>query len=315
MRILFMGTDKFAVPALKALIDNGYDIVGVVTQPDQPKGRGLKVTPPPVKELALAHNLPIYQPAKVRDESFVQKIRDEFRPDIIIVSAFGQILSRSILEIPKYGCINLHPSLLPKYRGPAPIQRAIMNGETETGVTIMMVDEGQDTGDIIMQRAVAIDLSDTGETLSQKLSEISADMLIEVLNLREDGELVLPRHPQDSSKATYAPKLTKEDGLINWENSSKQIHDLIRGAIPWPVAYTSFRSRTLRIWKSKIVNGDYANLKAQPGTIVCVSPELVVATGQGAISIEVLQPADKAKISAKDFVNGYRVKIGDQLGS
>lgn len=319
MRIVFIGTDKFAVPSLKRLADSQVDLVCVITQPDQPKGRGLKIGPSPVKEFALERGLEIYQPIKIKHESAIQKIRDTFRPDLIIVSAYGQILPKEILEIPPYGCINIHPSLLPKYRGAAPIQRAIINGENETGVTFMFIDEGEDTGDIIIQRTIKIDISDTAEILSNKLAELSADMVTDILNWdgrKPDDPLILPRKPQDNNQATYAPKLTKEDGLINWKKTSLEIHNLIRGTIPWPSAYTTFNNNILKIWESSL--SERINpVDSEPGMIVDITSDLGinVATGDKELIIKIVQPPNKPKMKAKDFVNGYRIKIGDKFGN
>lgn len=319
MRIVFIGTDKFAVPSLKRLADSQVELVCVITQPDQPKGRGLKISPSPVKEFALERGLEIYQPKKIKHESAIQTIRNIFRPDLIIVSAYGQILPKEILEIPPYGCINIHPSLLPKYRGAAPIQRAIINGENETGVTFMFIDEGEDTGDIIIQKTMKIDISDTAEILSSKLAELSADMLTEILNWngrKPDDQLILPRKPQDNSQATYAPKLTKEEGLINWERTSLEIHNLIRGTIPWPGAYTTFNNNILKIWESSL--SEKTNpIDSKPGMIVDITSDLGinVATGDKELIIKIVQPPNKPRMKAKDFINGYRIKIGDKFGS
>lgn len=321
-----MGTDKFAVPALKSVIKSGVKLICVVTQPDQPKGRGLKLTPSPIKEVAIEYNIPIYQPERVRDKQFIEKVEQEFKPELIIVVAFGQIIPKAILELPEYRCINIHPSLLPKYRGAAPIQRAIINGENETGVTLMFVDEGEDTGDIIYQEHLSIGMSDSSEILFGKLAEISARMLLKLLT-KEDGSpvelLMLPRYSQDHSKATQAPKLTKEDGLINWDKSAYEIHNLIRGTIPWPGAYTTFQltgsndMKTLRIWESLLPESSTEKkVKTEPGTITGITSDsgMVIETGMGELIINIVQPADKSKMKAKDFVNGYRLKIGDVLG-
>ncbi len=319
MRVVFMGTDRFAVPSLKRLADSQVELVCVITQPDQPKGRGLKISPSPVKEFALERGLEIYQPLKIKHEESIQKIRDILRPDLIIVSAYGQILPKEILSIPPYGCINIHPSLLPKYRGAAPIQRAIINGESETGVTFMFMDEGKDTGDIIIQKTMKIDISDTADILSDKLAELSADMLTEILNWNgrlPDDKLILPRKPQDNSQATYAEKLTKEEGLINWEKTSLEIHNLIRGTIPWPTAYTTFNNNTLKIWESSLSEKENP-ANSLPGMIIDIAKDsgIGVATGDKELIIKVIQPPNKPKMKAKDFINGYRIKKGDKFGS
>jgi methionyl-tRNA formyltransferase len=321
MRVVFMGTDSFSLPSLKAVIESGVDLLCVVTQPDQPKGRGLKLTPPPVKEFALEHNISIYQPEKVRDKEFVEKIKNEFRPDLIVVVAFGQILPKVILDIPKYGCINIHPSLLPKYRGAAPIQRAIINGEEETGVTLMFVDEGEDTGDIIHQERVKIDIYDTSLSLFDKLANVGAKMLSKIL-VNNDGTpietLDLPRYPQDNLQATHAPKLAKEDGLINWNKSALEIHNLIRGTIPWPGAYTNIilndSETAIKIWDSRL-SSESDHTKADSGTIVGITSDsgIIVTTNDINLIINTIQPPNKPKMKAKDFMNGYRLKVGDKF--
>lgn len=309
MRIIFMGTDKFAVPALRVVIDSEAELLCVVTQPDQRKGRGLKTFPSPVKEISLENNLPLYQPERVRNREFIEEVLKSLNPDLIIVAAFGQILPRAILDLPPHGCINLHPSLLPKFRGAAPIQRAIMSGEKETGVTVMFMDEGEDTGDIILQEKTEIEISDSSQFLAQKLADLSARLIQKVLRLAQDGPL--PRHTQDHSKATHAPRLSKEDGLIDWKASALEIHNLIRGTIPWPGAYTTFGEATgLKIWESRLLKSSHPDLR--PGTIADILPDegIVVATGDMDLLITIVQPASKSKMRARDFVNGYRVEVG-----
>ncbi len=309
MRIIFMGTDIFAVPALKAVIDSDVELLCVITQPDRPRGRGLKTGFSPVKEIALENNLPLYQPKRVRDREFIDEALKPLAPDAFVVVAFGQILPKEVLELPPVGCINLHPSLLPKLRGAAPIQRAIINGEKETGATVMFMDEGEDTGDIILQDRMEIDVSDTAELLSQKLAELGARLIQRVLVLAQSG--TLPRHTQDNSKAIHAPKLRKEDGLIDWNRSALEIHNLIRGTIPWPGAYTTFReTMQLKIWSSQLLA---ERVSGTPGTITDVLPDqgIVVATGDMGLAITTVQPANKSKMAARDFANGYRVKAGD----
>lgn len=308
-----MGTDKFAVSPLEAIIKSDFDLACIVTQPDRPQGRGLKTTSSPVKEVALNNNLPIYQPEKVRDKTFINEVLEKIAPQVIVVTAFGQILPKSILELPPLGCINIHPSLLPKYRGAAPIQRAIINGELETGVTVMFMDEGEDTGDIILQKKITIDIADTAETLSQRLSELGANMLMDVLQLAKKGEI--PRKPQDHAKASHALKLSKEEGLIDWQKSSFDIHNLIRGTIPWPCAYTFFgQGIQLKVWESKIIN-EPSEVNMPPGSIVNINPKMgiTIATGSGNLIINIVQPASKPKMLARDFANGYRLKVGDRF--
>ena len=304
-----MGTDIFAVPTLKAVIDSDIELLCVITQPDRRRGRGLKTGFSPVKEIALENNLPLYQPKRVRDREFIDEVLKPLAPDALVVVAFGQILPKEVLDLPPIGCINLHPSLLPKLRGAAPIQRAIINGEVETGATVMFMDEGEDTGDVILQDRMEIEVSDTAELLSQKLAELGARLIQRVLGLAQSG--TLPRHHQDDSKATHAPKLKKEDGLIDWNKSALEIHNLIRGTIPWPGAYTTFReTMQLKIWGSQPLG---ERVSGAPCTITDVLPDqgIVVATGDMGLVIATVQPANKSRMAARDFANGYRVKAGD----
>lgn len=305
-----MGTDRFAVPTLKAIIDSDVELLCVITQPDRPRGRKLKLVPSPVKEIALENNLPLHQPERVRKKEFVDGVLRTLAPDLIVVVAFGQILPEAILNLPPLGCINVHPSLLPKYRGAAPIQRAIMNGEKETGLTVMFMGEGEDTGDIILQEKMEIDISHTAELLWQKLSELGARLVLETLKLARSGPI--PRQAQDHSKASHAPKLEKEDGLIDWRKSSFEIHNLIRGTAPWPGAYTTFGDAArLKIWESSLLESPAAF--ASPGIIIDILPDagIVVATGDTGLLITTVQPANKSKMAARDFANGYRLKVGD----
>jgi len=322
-----MGTSKFAVPILKALIENPCDLIGVVTQPDRPSGRGGKSTASAVKTIAEEHGLPLYQPPRVRADESVCKL-EELQPDVIVVADYGQILPRCILDIPPCGVINVHPSMLPKYRGAAPIHRAIINGETHTGVTIMLLDEGEDTGDIILQKEVEILEPDTTDTLCDRLADISADLLLEALSMCSFGGLTPdkarrpesygehrcppPHYPQDDTKATYAPKLTREEGTIDWSKSAVQIRNLVRGTYPWPSAYTHFGKTPL-----KIITCEIAHLQikdAPPGTIyITPEKELAVKTGEGMLILKTLQPANKRRMGAIDFINGYRIKTGDRF--
>jgi len=309
MRAIFMGTDRFAVPVLEAIIDSEAELLCVITQPDRPSGRKLKLTPSPIKEVALGHGLTIYQPKRVREKEFVDDVLRKLAPDVVVVTAFGQILPEEILNLPPQGCINLHPSLLPKYRGAAPIQRAIMNGETETGVTVMFMDVGEDTGDIIIQEKIPIELSDSSEIMSQKLSDLAAELTLKALRLAQKG--TLPRQVQDEREVSYAPKLSKEDGHIDWAKSALEIHNLIRGTIPWPGAYTTFgESKPLKIWESHLTGTPSGD---PPGTIIEVLADggILVATGDGELLITTVQPASKARMIARDFANGYRLKAGD----
>ena len=335
MKILFMGTSEFAVPSLEKLIVEGFELVGVVTQPDRPSGRGKRLTPPPVKVVAAAHNLPIYQPERVRHRDSVRAFR-ELQPDAIVVVAFGQILPKSVLELPPYGCLNVHPSCLPKYRGAAPIQWALINGETETGVTIMLLDEGEDTGDIILQSNLPIDILDDAAALSIRLAHLAPSLLIQALGRISDGPP--PHHPQDHSQATHAPRLTKEVGQIDWNQQADQIRNLVRGVSMWPGAYTWVKADEnpadddLRLKITACTVVDYLNAAKLPsGTIEITScKELIVCAGKGSpdsvamqndrdglggrhLRLDRVQPANKKEMDASAFINGYRLKTGDQL--
>ena len=248
MKVLFMGTPEFAVSTLKEIIHQGHEVIGVVTQPDKVKGRGGKISFPAVKEAALEYNLPVYQPIKVREPEFIQKIRD-LKPEVIVVAAFGQILPKELLDIPPYGCINVHASLLPKYRGAAPIQAAIINGEKETGVTIMHMDVSLDTGDMILQESIPISEDETGGSLHDKLALLGAKLLVKALDKLKDGTAV--RTPQDDSQATYVKMLDKEMGNIDFTMSAQDIERLIRGLNPWPSAYTKINGKNLKALECK----------------------------------------------------------------
>lgn len=315
MRVLFMGTSEFANPALKLLINQNFDIIGVVTQPDRPSGRGKKLNPPPIKKTAIENNLHVLQPEKARKPEFISKLV-KLAPDVIIVAAFGQILPQTVLDIPPCGVINIHPSLLPKYRGAAPIQWALINGEVETGVSIMLLDVGEDTGDIICREKISIQLEDTSETLDQKLANIGARLLVDVLQNLKNGHPP-PASPQQHEQATHAPRLSKEIGQINWNESAETIHNLIRGTAGWPGAYTYFNNGTLlKIiqslpHKEKCVEIDNI-VQEPPGTIDITSEKnMFVKTGNGVIQLIRVQPATKKIMVANDFVNGYQLKTGD----
>ena len=312
MRIVFMGTSQFAAPTLKAIIDSNIELLCAITQPDRPSGRKLKTVPSPVKKVALQNNAPLHQPERIRKREFIQEVLKPLSPDLIVVVAFGQILPEAILSLPPLGCVNLHPSLLPKYRGAAPIQRAIMNGEEETGVTVMFMDEGEDTGDVILQEKAEIGISDTAELLSQRLAELGAQLVSKALKIAESGPL--PRQFQDNSKASYAPRLSREDGLIDWKKSAFEIHNLIRGTVPWPGAYTTFgEAARLKIWESRLLESPQPSAPA--GTIIDILSDkgVVVAAGDTGLLITTVQPANKPKMAASAFVNGYRLKPGDSF--
>ena len=319
MRILFMGTSEFATPALERLVTRKYDIIGVVTQPDRPSGRGKRLAPTPIKKIALAHNLKIYQPEKVREPAFV-KMLNHLSPDVIVVAAFGQLLPQSVLDIPPCGVINLHPSLLPKYRGAAPIQWALIKGEKETGISLMLLNAGEDTGDIICTERIPINADDTAETLHDTLANIGAKLLIETLSELSVGQLPKAK-PQilieGHAKATYAPRLTKTIGHINWNEDATTIFNLIRGTAGWPGAYTYFRDNIrLKITESLPHERDKISsnilMSGRPGTIVINEErKIFVITGDGELQLIQVQPATKGVMNAKDFVNGYQIKTGD----
>jgi methionyl-tRNA formyltransferase len=308
MRIIFMGTPEFAVPSLRTLIESEEEVVAVVCQPDKPKGRGLEVIPPPTKVLAEKHSIPVLQPQKIRTDEFFNNIKN-LNPDLICVTAYGKILPKNILDLPPYGCINVHASLLPKYRGAAPINWAIMRGEKATGITTMKMDEGMDTGDMLLRREMPIDDEDTGETLSEKLSEMGGEVLIETIKLFKEGRL--DPIPQDHSQATYAPMLKKEDGNIDWEKSAEEIKNLVRGALPWPGACTSLERKLLKIYKARVTSGE-----GKPGEVIkSESAILRVATGNGAIDLLEIQIEGGKKLEIESFLRGRKVKEGTILGS
>lgn len=305
MRIVFMGTPDFSVPALEALVSGGHQVIAVVTQPDKPKGRGKAVLMTPVKEKALELGIPVYQPVKVREESFITML-EEMKPDAIVVVAFGQILSKRILDIPKYGCINIHASLLPKYRGAAPIQWTVINGETETGITTMVMDTGIDTGDMLEKVIIPVDPDETGGSLHDKLSVAGGRLILSTLQKAEEGTLV--RTPQTEEGTCYAKMLTKSLGDIDWSQSAEQIERLIRGLNPWPSAYTSLNGKTLKIWQAQVLADEY---EGAPGQVVkAVKGDLLVKTGKGILSITSLQLEGKKRMDTDAFLRGYPVEAG-----
>lgn len=306
MKICFMGTPEFALPTLKALAEN-HEVVAVISQPDKPKGRGQKLMPTPVKELALKLNLEVYQPVKIKDPAFINILK-QLNADVFIVIAYGQILPEEILNIPKYGCINVHGSLLPKYRGAAPIQWSIINGEKETGVTIMQMDKGLDTGDIILQKQMPIHIDDNSGTLHDKMSYLGAETLLEALILIENGTATFTK--QDNSLSTYASMLTKKMGHINWEYNSQKIVNLIRGLNPWPSAYTYINNeQTLKIWNAKISNIKYNGVKGEVVNID-VKEGITVKTGDGAIILTEVQGKSGKRIKATDYIMGHNIDKG-----
>jgi methionyl-tRNA formyltransferase len=311
MNLIFCGTPQFAVPTLERLVAEKFPIQLVITNPDEPRGRGHKVQPSPVKDSALRHGLPIYQPAKLRTEE-ARNFISQHRPDAIVIVAYGHIVPQWMIDLPPYGCINLHASLLPKYRGAAPIAWAIIQGEKETGVTTMKIDAGMDTGEILLERREPIRDDDTTETLSQRLSVIGAELMVETLRKLERGEIV-PR-PQDSRLATLAPRLKKEDGLIDWSRPADEIARRVRGLIPWPGAYAFFRGKQLHIWRAEPVPGADETAIA-PGTLLLDGGRLAVACGAGTMLVlHEVQLEGRKRLAARDFVNGARVQSGEKLG-
>jgi methionyl-tRNA formyltransferase len=303
-----MGTPDFAVPVLKALIGR-YEIVGVVTQPDRQVGRGHKVEAPPVKVLALAHDLPVLQPASLRRPDAVAELR-ALLPEVIVVAAFGQILRAEVLTIPPKGCLNVHASLLPKYRGAAPIAAAILAGEEKTGVTIMLMDEGMDTGPILSQATCPIFPQDTGESLSARLAQLGANLLMDTLPRWLAGE-IQPR-PQDHSQATYSRIIAKEDGLIDWSQSAVEIWRRSRAYYPWPSTYTYWRGKLLKVLRAEplpLWSGE-----DKPGQVMALDEGLAVATGEGALLLREVQLAGKKSMDAGDFARGQRDFVGSVLG-
>lgn len=312
MKIVFMGTPEFAVGALEALILAGHEITAVVTQPDKPKGRGKELQFPAVKECALKYGIPVFQPAKIKMPEAVSQLKT-YEADIYVVAAFGQILSKEILEIPPLGCVNIHASLLPKYRGAAPIQWAIIDGETKSGVTIMQMNEGLDTGDMLYVKEVEITSSDTAESLSNKLIEAGAQAIVEVLPLLEAGKLMPVK--QDDSKSCYAKMLQKSMGRIDWNRDAEEIHRLIRGLTPWPSAYTYINGKQLKIFQAALTERSTEN-PAEPGVILQKDKDSVtVQTGRGTLRIESVQMEGKKRMSMHDFLLGYALNVGDRLPS
>ncbi len=310
MKIVFMGTSEFAVPSLLKLIESQNEIIAVVTQPDRPRGRGNKFIPSPVKEAALSHGLNIYQPAKIRSEEAIDTIR-AWEADLIVVVSYGQIIPGDLLDYPRLGCINVHASLLPRYRGAAPIQRAIMAGEVISGVTTMAMDTGLDTGDIILQVPVAIGPNmDHGE-YEQILAQVGADLLIDTLAILSSGSF--PRKKQDSSRASYAHMLTREEEAINWYDPANKLHNQIRGLSPRPAAYTSYQGKRFKIFSSQVLN---ESNRGEIGQIVEITPAgLIVQTSSGLLEIHEVQLEGKKRMSCSDFLKGFKLQVGDILGS
>lgn len=305
MRVIFMGTPDFAVRTLEEIIKAGHEVALVVSQPDKAVGRSKALKYTPVKACALEHGIEVYQPEKVREAECIAYLRN-LQPDIIIVVAFGQIIPKEILDMPKYGCVNVHASLLPKYRGAAPIQWAVLNGDAATGVTTMHMDEGLDTGDIIMTEEVVLDADETAGSLFDRLSAVGAGLCVKTMAALENGTAVFT--PQDSGKATHTKKIHKDMGNIDWTQDAETIECLIRGLNPWPSAYTRLDGKTLKIWKAKMISHEN---QAQPGCIVSADKSrFSVQTGNGVLELLEVQLEGKKRMSSEAFLNGYAVEPG-----
>ncbi len=307
-RIVFFGTPAFSLPSLRSLLQGPERVIAIVTQPDREKGRGRKVIPSPVKELALQHGITPLQPEKVRGEAFQERMKG-LEPDLIVVVAYGQILPKSLLEIPKYGAVNVHASLLPKYRGAAPIVWAILKGEEMTGVTTMMMDEGMDTGDILLQSEISIGEGETSESLHDRLAALGAQLLVETLRRMKAGDL--PRIAQDHSKATYAPPLKKEDGQIDWSKEAVEIDRQVRAFNPWPGAFTVWNGQLLKIYRGEVRKGTSSQ---KAGAVSWVGSDLIeVGTGKDAFLIKEVQLEGKRRMTAREFLAGHPVMVGAVL--
>ncbi|MBR4758786.1 MAG: methionyl-tRNA formyltransferase [Lachnospiraceae bacterium] len=310
MRIVFMGTPDFAVGSLKALYEAGYEIAAVVTQPDKPKGRKKELMPPPVKEYAMSVSLPVLQPEKLKTGEWDEQL-SALGADLFVVAAFGQILPQNILDMPKYGCINLHASLLPEYRGAAPIQQAILDGKKETGVTIQQMALALDSGDIISRKIVPIDDEDTGGSLFDKLAEEGAKLLLETIPRIESGDI--DPQPQDESKSSYVKMLKKEDGRMDFSLTATVLHNRVRGLSPWPGAFTELGGKKLRIWKTQVLGtvGD----DASAGTVISAGKTGIdICCGEGVLRILELQPEGKKNMRAADYLLGHAIEVGTVFG-
>lgn len=307
MKIIFAGTPHFAAQALQALLDRQANIVAVLTQPDRPSGRGMQLKPSPVKQLAIEHGLTVLQPLSLKDADIQQQLA-AYQADVMVVAAYGLILPKAVLQLPRLGCLNIHASLLPRWRGAAPIQRAILAGDAETGITIMQMDVGLDTGDMLLKKSCAIDAKDTAETLHDKLAALGAQAITEALPLLEQGKLTPVR--QDNSLANYAAKLTKEEAQMDWALDAAQLDRAVRGYNPFPGASATINDTPLRIWQAGIRTG----LSGDPGTVLAVEKNaLVVACGSGALSLEVLQRPNAKALPAAQFLQGFPIKAGDRF--
>ncbi len=304
-----MGTPQFAVPCLETLVNGRHEVIGVFTQPDRPSGRGRKINITPIKEKALSYNIPIFQPDTLENVEVFENI-EKLDPDIIVVVAYGQILPEEILRIPEHGCVNVHASLLPKYRGAAPINWVIINGEGSTGITTIYMDTGLDTGDILLMKEIKIYEDETAGELHDRLMDLGAEVLDETIDLIEAGKI--QPTPQNHEEASYAPMLTKEHGRIDWNKSAREIKNLIRGTVPWPTSYTAYDGKTMKIWKSSVIN---SNKDYKPGIILEVKKDCVlVATGKNILSIEELQFSGRKRMSVNQYLIGNNIEANRMLG-
>ncbi len=310
MKVVYMGTPDFAVPPLRALVKAGYEVVGVVTQPDKPKGRSKTLLPPPVKEEALKYNIPVYQPLKVREPEFMETLKN-LAPDVIVVAAFGQIIPKAILDLPEFGCLNIHASLLPKYRGAAPIQQAVINGDKEAGVTIMKMGTGLDTGDMISRASVLLAEDETGGSLFDRLSELGAELLINTLPSIFDRTAVYEPQPEESP-TPYAGMITKQMGLLDFQKDAETLERLIRGLNPWPSAYAYFKGKTLKIWKAAVEKS--GSEPEEPGTVIKADKDGIhVVCGQDILILQEVQLEGKKRMDAAAFLRGCHMEPGTML--
>lgn len=305
MNIVYMGTPDFAVPPLKAIIENGHNVIGVFTQPDKPKGRGYVLTPPPVKKCAMEYNIPVYQLVSMKNGEALEILK-QLSPDIIVVTAYGKILPKDVLELPKYGCINIHASLLPKYRGAGPIQWCVLNGEEKTGITVMQMSEGLDTGDMLFKAETKIGENETASELHDRLSMLGAEIVIEALDKIEKGE-VSPQK-QDDTISSYAPMLNKSLCEIDWNKSAQEIHNQVRGLNSWPIAVSKINGKRVKIFTTRILNKS-----GKAGSVISTKP-LIVACGNGAVEIFELQQEGKKRMKAENFVLGSRIDENSIFG-
>lgn len=307
MNIVFMGTPDFSVPCLERLVADGHRVSGVFTQPDKPKGRGKQIQFPPVKESALRHNIPVFQPKSMKDGEALAILK-ELNPELIIVTAFGKILPKEILEFPKYGCINMHASLLPKYRGAAPIQWSVINGEKESGVTAMQMDIGLDTGDMLLTKKVNINENMNAGELHDALSSLAAEVMAETISLTEKGKLQPVK--QKDAESNYAPMLTKELCPIDWNDTALNVHNKVRGLSPWPTAITHYNGKTIKIHQTLLAG----ERKGKPGEVITADKKLIVCCGDGqSVEIVTLQAEGKKAMAAADFLRGNRIEVGEIL--